>query len=159
MAHFKNRRENMSQVIYYNNRQCKLYDTLIYNWYIWWPKFVINTLIFENTIIKHYINIVSSGYLYQLQSSSLILQYSSWGNRTDYCLQSMLQAMSSPRLKTRQYNNPRGKKHHQHFSVSRSCPNSSRYKIPHLQPSTNEHPTLQLFALAIINSDTNFTDI
>lgn len=27
---FQNQRENMSQVIYYNNRQCKLYDTLIY---------------------------------------------------------------------------------------------------------------------------------
>lgn len=44
----------------------------------------------------------------------------------------------------------------QHFSVSRSCPNSSRYKNAQLQPSTNEHPTSHLFALAIINSDTNF---
>lgn len=33
------------------------------------------------------------------------------------------------------------------------------YKNAHLQQSTNKHPTLQLFAPAIINSDTNFLQI
>lgn len=65
MAHFK--RENMSQVIYYNNRQCKLYNTLIYRYIFLWPKYVINTLTSENTFIKHYTDIVSSGYLLEEQ--------------------------------------------------------------------------------------------
>lgn len=55
-----------------------LQHTNIY-WYIWWLKFVINTLIFENAFKKQYINIVSSRYnfaeqMYQKQSSSVFLQ-------------------------------------------------------------------------------------
>lgn len=123
----KPREKNMSQVIYYNNRQCKLYDTLKYR-YSLWQKFVINTLIFENTVIKHYINIVSSGYLknkrYQLQSSGVFSQPTSW-SKTSCCLQSVLRATQKPTTpKTRQYNTLEWEKT-VNISVSRSCPTSS----------------------------------
>lgn len=55
--------------------------------------------------------------------------------------------ITSPEWEKKQNKKTKTKKPYLQFSVSHSCPNSSRYKNARLRPSTDEHPTSQLFAL------------
>lgn len=136
-----------------------LRHTNIYR-YISWPKFVINTLLlsllFENTFIKHYINIVYSRYLFaeqmhQLQSSCVCVFTITSLKQHDIPSSPTSAAGSvEPTTPNEITQHPRSEKL-QHVSVSFL---SLRYSIIMLVSMwAPMNTTSQLFALAITRSD------
>lgn len=129
MAHFKTKEKTCHKSFTTTIGNAN-FTTHLYIDIFLWPKFVINTLIFENTFIKHYINIVSSGYLFEEQKGINCSPQVCLHNHhpeAKNILPSPLSAVGKVKPTTRNKTTPQPprRKNHQLHSVWPSCPNSS----------------------------------
>lgn len=129
MAHFKTKEKTCHRSFTTTIGNAN-FTTHLYLDIFLWPKFVINTLIFENTFIKHYINIVSSGYLLEEQKGINCSPQVGLHNHHPEAKQHT--AISTQCCGQREAHQPQqdntttpSGKNHQPHSVWLSCPHSS----------------------------------